>query len=115
MIIKIDDEYMYVSAVSYASATATPPTTVDTLTVERAINGSVAVLHVISSLVYIWSAGHDITMLTAAASVGYYNLKSNPLASSFTIDGVSFQTPKDVSEFIRDRLAKLTVLRLGFA
>ena len=115
MLLKIDTEFVYVTALTPANAAAIPATTVDTVTIERAVNGTTAAVHVITSLVYIWYAGYDIKMLTSAAAVAYYQLKSNPLASSYSVDGVNYQTPKDVGEFIRERLSKLTLLRMGMA
>jgi hypothetical protein len=108
MLIKIDSEFMYVSDIDTAEST-------DTVTIERAVNGSIIADHDEEIDIYVWSAGNDIKMLTAAASVAYYNLKSNPMASSYTIDGITFMTPKDVAAFMRERLSALTLLRLGFA
>jgi hypothetical protein len=113
MIIGIDDELLYVTSIVPADPAATPPTTIDTVNIERAINGSVAAVHALGAAVGIWSPGQDIKMLTAAASVAYYNLKSNPLASSYTVDGVTFTTPKDVAKFIDERLRLQSLIRTG--
>lgn len=114
-LLKVDSEILYVSSVIPANPGAPIPTTVDTVNVQRAVNGTVVADHVISSYVYLWSAGQDVQMLTAASAVAYYNLKSNPMTNSFTVDGVNYQTPKDVIDFIRNRLMKQSLIRIGFA
>jgi hypothetical protein len=110
MILKIDSEFMYVSSVTVA---VPPGTTVDTVYITRGINGSVAAGHLITTAVYKWNPGRDITLLAASAAVAYYHLKSNPSGNSYTLDGVTFETPKDVTEFIRTRLVQLNLIRLG--
>lgn len=110
-LLRVGDEL--VSVTSIVSPVA--PATTDTVNVERPVNGSVAVGHPIGTAVSLWVPGRDIQMLTAAASVAYYQLRSNPVASSFTLDGVTFETPQDVSEFIRKRLSRLQLVKIGFA
>lgn len=122
-LIKIDDEFMYViSAVeTEKSIPAEDPeeeptvVTVDVITVERAVNGTTAITHDGSSEIYLWNPGYDIQMLTALAAVSYYNLRSNPLTSSYTADGVTFYTPKDILKFVKNRLLDLTLVKIGLA
>lgn len=122
-LLKIDDEILYVvSAVqTEESIPAEDPeeeptvTTVDTVTVERAANGSTAAVHDISSPVCMWNPGYEIQMLTAIAAISYYQLRSNPLTSSYTADGVTIYTPKDITKYIKNKLGDLRLLRIGLA
>lgn len=110
-LLKIGTEFLYVTSV----AAPVSPATTDTVTCERACNGTVAAAHSTSDVVYAWHPGYDIEMLTSSAAVAYYNLKSNPLVSSYSMDGVTFYTPKDVTQYIKKRLLDLTLVKVGFA
>lgn len=122
-LLKIDNEFLYVvSAVS--TTTVTPPVppetestsvTVDVVTIVRGVNGTVAAAHDADAEIHMWNPGFDIQMLAALAAISYYNLRSNPLVSSYTADGVTFYTPKDILKFIKDRLSNLMLVRIGLA
>ena len=116
MLLKIDDEFIYVSSVDAPVVTippTVPPDATDTVHIIRGVNGTVAAAHSAAAVVYRWNPGRDIAMLTAAAATAYYHLKSNPSGNSYTLDGVSFETPKDVTEFIRTRLVQLNLIKVG--
>jgi len=110
-LIKIDSEFMYVLSV----ASPGDGETKDTVTVERATNGTTAASHESSSTIYMWNPGYEIQMLTAISAISYYQLRSNPLTSSYTADGVTIYTPKDITKFIKNKLADLRLLRIGLA
>jgi len=110
-LLKIGTEFLYVSSV----AAPVSPAVTDTVTCIRACNGTVAAAHTAADVVYAWHPGYDIEMLASTAAVAYYNLKSNPLVSSYSIDGVTFYTPKDVTQFIKKKLLDLTLVKVGFA
>jgi hypothetical protein len=122
-IIKIEDEFMYVQSVTNVVIPANPdalPDPIeeqiyDNLFVIRGINGTTDVEHMSNIDIFVWIIYHSINLLTMTAAVGYYNLKSNPMASSTTVDGVTYETPKDVAKFIRQRLGEITLLRTAFA
>jgi hypothetical protein len=110
-LIEIDSEMMYVRSI----AAPVLPATTSTLTVVRAVNGSTNVAHAKDAPIYRWSPGDEIHSIAQTAVAAYYYLKSNPLALSYSLDGVNFSTPKDVAEYIRKKLAKLGLIRHGFA
>ena len=111
MLICIDDEFMYVKSV----IPPVSPAVLDTVNIIRAVNGTVAAIHDIADVAFYWNPGREIIMLTCAAAAAYYHLKSNPAANSYTLDGVTFQTPQDVADFIRRRLVEINIIRIGIA
>jgi hypothetical protein len=105
-LLKIDTEFIYVSAV----ATGTPN---DTLTIVRGVNGSTAAAHLVSAVVYRYSCGGQIEALARSAATAYTLLRSNPMGESVSLDGVNWTTPKDVLKWLGLELASLGLVRIG--
>jgi hypothetical protein len=101
-LLRIDSEYLYVVSVTTGST--------DTVTVRRGVNGSTAAAHDNGSVIYRWHSPAIMTICKEAV-VAYQRLKNNPVGDVLNIGGNSFQTPKDVSKWIRGRLAALGALR----
>lgn len=104
-LLMIGAEYLYYSSASSGS-----------MVVERGTNGTTSGSMAASATVWRWNVTPDIEMLTRRAVVALYRLRSNPIADTVTIDGVTFATPKDVTAYLRSTLEKFAGLtRLGFA
>ena len=106
-LIKIDDEYIYVSAVVTGAS--------DTLTLVRGVNGSTAAAHLIAAPLYRWDYGYDSRQLITRAAAGYYKVRGNPLSDSITVDGMNFTTPKDVNIWMQKQAQTLGLVRIGLA
>lgn len=104
-LIKIDDEWMYVSALT----SGTP----DAATLIRGVNGSTAASHLSATRIFRWNCGADLEGLCKRASLGLYKLKSNPIAETITVDGVAFSTPKDITVYLRKTLTELGLMARG--
>jgi hypothetical protein len=104
-LLKVDSEFVYVSSLLEG--------TTDTLTIERAANGSTATTHASAGVVYRWTYP-VIEKLCRDATVAYWRLRVNPVGETVVVGGDQFSTPKDVHEFIRRRLDSMGYLRLSF-
>lgn len=102
-IIKIDDEFMYVSSVT--------ANTSDTVAVVRGVNGSTANTHASSTSITIWRCEPSVKSLTMRAAAALMRLRDNPLGDTISMDGVTFQTPKDVAAFIASSCKSLALIR----
>jgi hypothetical protein len=102
-LLKIDDEYVYVTAVTVGAT--------DTGTIVRAANGSTAAAHTATAILYRWQPDQNISMLCQQAGAAAYRLRANPAGDTIMIDGVSFVTPKDVTAFLYKRLTGLGMKR----
>lgn len=91
-LIKIDSEYLYVSAVTTGAS--------DTVTVVRGVNGSTAATHLVNTPIYRWY-NPEIESICTMAVAAYERLKTNPVGESITLDGQTFQTPKDIHAWVR--------------
>ena len=99
-LIRIDTEYLYVSSVASGASD-------DQLTIVRGVNGSTAAAHLINAPLDYWQCDYDIEMLCRQASAASYRIRANPIGDTIVIDGTSFATPKDVTQFIYNRLGGL--------
>jgi hypothetical protein len=111
-LLKINDEMMYISSISSVTVEEED---FDSLSVVRGINGTTATAHSENDIIYVWECGYDISTMTAQVAAAYYHMRSNPIGNTYTIDGISFHTPKDITKYIRDRLSQLSLLKVGFA
>lgn len=100
-LLKIDSEYLYLSA--RVSTTAT---------VVRAANGSTAATHDNGATISRWVYDAALTQLAREAVAAKYRLRENPIGETIVIDGQSFATPKDVDKYIKARLEILGLVRL---
>ena len=99
-LVKIDSEYLYVSAVSTTTATVT-----------RGVNGSTAAAHSNTASISVWMPDASLVQLAKETAAARYRLRENPLAETIVIDGNSFATPKDVTKYITTRLQDLGMVR----
>lgn len=104
-LLKIGSEYIYASGVAVGTA--------DTLTMVRGVNGSTAVAHLINVPVYRWDPGAQIEMLVRRAATAYTKLRSNPIGETVNIQGMTFNTPRDVIKFMDTELRGLGLIRVG--
>lgn len=101
-LIKIDSEFLYVSAVVTTTAT-----------IVRGVNGSTAATHLISAPIYVWTVDDSLAQLTKEATVARYRLRSNPLADNFVaLDGSVLVNPKDIDKYITRRVSELGLVRM---
>lgn len=107
-LLKIDSEYLYVSAVTSGSVA-------DTLSILRGVNGSTAATHLTAATVSRWTLPYEVEMIARFCTAGYYRLRSNPMMDTVSLDGVVFTTPKDVQAYMRKRMEAAGLIRLGFA
>lgn len=105
-LLKIGTEFFYVSAVTIGSPN-------DTLTIARGVNGSTAATQLIDAVIYRWDPGTHIDMLTRRAALAYTKLRTNPIGETVTLDGQTFNTPKDVTKYIDATLRGLDLVRTG--
>lgn len=98
--LKIDSEYLYPSAV-----------TTTTLTLIRGVNGSTAATHLISAPIYKW-VNPSVEMICRNAVLAQERLKNNPVGETVAIGGYQFNTPKDVTQYIKKRLLALGLVRI---
>lgn len=103
-LVKIDSEYLYVSAVATSTS--------DTVTATRGVNGSTAAAHTTSAEIDRWTMS-DIEMVARQAAAALFRLRTNPVGDTVTVDGQTFATPKDVSAWIRDQLNEGGHVRTG--
>lgn len=103
MLVKIDSEFLYVSSVA--------PSTNDTITVVRGVNGSTAATHLISAPVSVWTVDPALQGVIWRAAAALYRLRDNPIADTVVIDGQSFATPKDVQQFIKQQIIGLGLVK----
>lgn len=103
MLLKIDSEYLYVSSVVTGTS--------DTITVVRGVNGSTAATHLISASIYPWTLDQGLVGVVWRATAALYRLRDNPIGDSVTIDGQTFQTPRDVQAFIKQQIISLGLVR----
>lgn len=101
-LLKIDSEYFYAVSVSTGAT--------DTVTVERAVNGSTAATHAISTAIYRWTPGEAIEQITRTVAAAMYKQKSNPVGETINIDGQAFATVRDVSAYVRAQLSALGLM-----
>lgn len=102
-LIKIDSEYLYVSAISS-----------NTVTVVRGVNGSTAATHLNGAAVYYWEVPASVELLCRQAAAAYYKLRANPVGETVNLDGGVFTTPKDVRKYIETSLERLSFSRVVF-
>jgi hypothetical protein len=107
-LLQIGDEILYVKS------TVDDPVDGNLVNVIRGANGSTSSIHSVDNEVSAWNPGYDIRALSNSAVAAYYYLKSNPVGSSYTQDGVTFETPKDVIKFMTNRLLSIGAMRVGF-
>jgi hypothetical protein len=112
-LLKMDDEWAYVKNVVTTVSTDPVPVTTYTVNLVRGVNGTNASTHVLGTQISWWTVGYELRLLAAAAVTAYYNLRSNPTASKLTLDGVTFETPKDVSVFIHERLKNINLIKIA--
>lgn len=103
--IKIDSEWLYVSAVSTGAS--------DTLTLIRGANGSTAATHLINAPISRWVVDPGIEMLARQCVAAYYKQRSNPGMETVVIDGTTFNTPRDIQAYIRSQVEKMGLIRTG--
>ncbi len=103
-LIRLDLEYLYVSAVTTGSPN-------DTLTLVRAVNGSTAAAHNSDVSVQRWQTQVGLTIRTATA--GTLRLRDNPIGDTIRIDGQTFQTPRGVLEYIDRSLRQQGLEKVG--
>lgn len=104
MLLKIESEYLYVSTVS-----------TNTITIVRGVNGSTAATHANGTAVSYWGVMNRVSGICREAVAGRWNLRANPQGQTITINGVSFNTPNDVSEWLRAELMNNGLIRQGMA
>lgn len=98
--LKIDSEFIYPSAV-----------TTTTSTIIRGIAGSTAATHLINAPIYKW-VNPSIEMICRTAVLAQERLKNNPLGDTINIGGYTFNTPKDVTRHLHNRLSALGLISL---
>ena len=47
------------------------------------------------------------------AVAALWNLRANPVGQTISINGMSFQTPKDITEWTQQELYNLGLVRMG--
>lgn len=99
------NEILYASAVTTAAS--------DTVTVERAQNGSTAATYSLGATIEYWTPGSEIEGLCARAAYGYYKAKNNTTGETVTLDGVTFATPKDIAAYLENELRRVGLLSLA--
>lgn len=104
MLLKIESEYVYVSTVS-----------TNTITIVRGVNGSTAATHATATAVSYWGVMNRVSGICRECVAGRWNLRANPQGQTITINGVSFNTPNDVSEWMRAELMNNGLIRMGMA
>lgn len=100
---KIDSEYLYLSA-----------RVTTTATIVRGVNGSTAVSHLNGASISRWIVDRRISGLCITAAAAFTRIREqsmNPTPEILVIDGHSFQTVKDVREYIRQQIAELGLSR----
>lgn len=101
-LLKIESEYLYAAAVSG-----------NTITVVRGVNGSTAATHATGMAVSVWGVLAGVSAACRMAAAALWNLRANPVGQTTSINGVSFQTPKDVTEWVQQELYNLGLVRMG--
>lgn len=104
-LVKIDTEFLYISTVTAANP--------DTVTWKRGVNGSTAATHLINAPILRWDPGQELEMLCRRAAAAYTKLRANPTSETVTLDGVQFNTPKDVIAWMEKQLRGLGLVRTG--
>lgn len=106
MLLKIGSasEYIYAKSVTTGAS--------DTVTCERTANGSTATTYSSGATIYRWTPGEDVAGLCAQAAMAYYKLRNNPAQESVTVDGVTFNTPKNIVAYIESELKRMGLLSL---
>lgn len=101
---RIGSECIAVTAVSTS-------TSADTLTLTRGVNGGTAASHTAGDAILRWDA--VVEMVCRMAVAAYFRLRTNPVGESVTIDGQTFQTPKDVLQWMDKHLRGMGLIRVG--
>jgi hypothetical protein len=99
--LKIDSEWLYCNASGSAGVGFV-----------RGVNGSTSGSHADQSMIYAWDFG-AIGQLCRMATAAYYRLRANPVGETVSLDGVTFQTPKDVRAYLDHAIALLGFERIG--
>lgn len=102
MLLKIADEFAYVSDV--ASTTAT---------IERGVNGSTAAAHTTGTAVSYWQPIFTIQRVARMAVAANWNLRANPEGKQVSINGVTFQTPNSILQWCEHELEGAGLQRTG--
>lgn len=105
-LLKINSEMIYVSDVAVSTAT-------DTVTLARAANGSSAAQHTTGAQVYAWD-NPLVSALCCRAVAAYYRLRVNPVGETVTVDGQTFQTPKEIAQWIERQAQTMGLVRIQF-
>lgn len=100
MTLKLDDEYLYVEAVS-----------TNTLTVDRAMNGSVQATHAGATKVYVWEALDSVRDLVIRLTRWKQEQQVSPLVGTGTVGDFSF--PVDISGLPKDLYLAIRDLQLA--
>ncbi len=103
-LIRIEDEMLMVSDVSGGSIVG----------VTRGINGSTAATHDSGKAVEVFQIDASIARLCANAVHAYYLARANPIGEAVTVDGQTFQRPKDIGTWLRGQLEQLRLVRMVF-
>lgn len=103
-LLKIDSEILYLASVSS-----------NTLTVERGANGSTAATHAEDAIISRWVPERTVSAVARQAVAIHWNLRSNPIGQAVSVNGVTFQTPNSVRQWIQRELATARLSRIVFA
>jgi hypothetical protein len=99
-LLKIDSEFFYASSVSTVTTTSV-----------RNVNGSTAATHLNGAVIYKW-VNPSVEMIARNAVLAQAKLKDNPIGETVAIGGYQFNTPKDVTKYIKTRLSALGLVRI---
>ena len=100
-LLKMESEFVSASAVSS-----------NTITIVRGVNGSTAATHVTATAVSAWT-NPSVEMVCRVAVQAQLQLKNNPIGETVSAGGYVFTTPKDVTEYIQQRLMNLGLINTG--
>jgi hypothetical protein len=102
MLLKIDSEFLYASAVSGT-----------TVTIERGVNGSTAAIHATGTAVSFWRPVFSVQRITRMGAASLWNLRANPEGKQVSINGVTFATPNSVMHWVDNELELAGLQRIG--
>ena len=102
MLLQIDNEFLYASAVSGTS-----------ITIERGVNGSTAAAHLLGAPVSYWKPVFTVSKVCRMAAASLWNLRANPEGKQVSINGVTFTTPNSVATWIDKELEQSGLEKTG--
>lgn len=103
MLIRVDSEYMRITAIS-----------TNTLTVTRGVNGTTATTHLTLTAVYSFTPMHEITRATALYTAYAFHRRGAYEQTTFDLGtGVSIQYPADIPTEVQNILGEISLPRMG--